>query len=554
MLTNYHTLHALVQAWRADLVGCVLGDAYSQVRDELTLALASPETTWMVRCSVQGGLHYLFRGEGYNKARRNVATLFDAAIDHRVVDVRIAERDRMLYLDLEDGLTLQIVLFGPRANVFLTGRDGRVVEAFKHDEKHRGAPAPTPRAAPAVPTFEVFETRWPGRGKTVERALTSAFPLLDQMLAAEVRHRAGVPDGDPEACTEAERRQLFEAARDLFDAFAAPEPCVYWDDRRPEAFALVPLQTMAAAYEEERFETLDDAVRVYVRRLLADRHFRRLYEPLEQALAQAADDYARKADRMLEELSHESRAERYEHWGHLLMAQAAGQPAGADEITLPDLFAEAPEAPAVTIPLDPKRTGVENAERYYAKARQTRQAREHAERRLDEMVTKADEAAALLEELRGLERAADVETFRKDEAARLAPFVASSAADVDRVPFRRFALSDRYELWVAKNARQNDELTFRHAQKYDLWFHARGVPGSHAVLRLPHRDAEPPRGVLEQAAGIAAYYSKARGSGLVPVMMAPRKYVRKPKGAPAGAVLVEHEEVLLVEPRAPQGV
>ena len=126
-----------------------------------------------------------------------------------------------------------------------------------------------------------------------------------------------------------------------------------------------------------------------------------------------------------------------------------------------------------------------------------------------------------------------------------------SAGAAPRLPFRRFVLDEGYEVWVGRNARQNDALTFDHARKYDLWMHARGVGGSHAVLRLPNRDARPGKPLLERAAAIAAYFSKAQGSSLVPVMMAPRKYVRKPKGAAPGAVVVEREEVLLVEPGLP---
>ncbi len=81
--------------------------------------------------------------------------------------------------------------------------------------------------------------------------------------------------------------------------------------------------------------------------------------------------------------------------------------------------------------------------------------------------------------------------------------------------------------------------------------HARGLPGAPAVLRLPNRDAQPPKAVVRRAAAVAAYYSKGRGSKLVPVMVTERKYVRSPSGSPPGAVRAEREEVLLVEPRLP---
>lgn len=554
MVANYFTLKALVEAWRADLTGAIVGDAFSQVRDELTLALAKPGDEWMLRLSVQAPFHFIFRSEGYSKARRNVATLFEAAFDRTVTAVRIAEHDRMLYLDLDDGGCFQIMLFGPRANVFLVDAGDLVVEAFQADGEWSGRPAPEARPAPRVNTFDAFEARWRANRKTTEQAVASALPLFDRTLAAEVMHRAGVATEAPDACTPAERRALFEAAGRLRAELEAPEPRIYWRGRFADTCSLVALHHLEdhpEGLQEERFASVDEAVRVFVRRSLAQRRFRELYEPLEKGLAGAAAHYRQSAERMLEELARESRAGRYERWAHLLMAAAADVPAGADEVTLPDLFAGAP-GPSVTIPLDPALSAVENAQRYYDRARRTRRAREEAEERLVDTEARAREAERLLAQLRAIETFSELEAFRKEEAAPLSRFTSDEEVAQDRIPFRRFVLANGYEVWVGRNARQNDLLTFRYAQKHDRWMHARGVPGSHAVLRLPHRQAEPGRPLLERAAAIAAYYSKAQGSSLVPVMVTERKYVRKPKGAPPGAVVVEREEVLLVEPRLPE--
>lgn len=548
MITNYHTLAALVREWTPDLTGCVIGDAFSQSRDELTLAFARPDHEWMLRASVQMPLHYVFRTEGYSKARRNVATLFEPAFGCTVTGLRLAERDRLLYMDLDGGLCIQLMLFGPRANIFLTDAAGTVLEAFQSDADWSGRPAPAPQPAPIVDTFEAFEARWRTDRKHTEQALTAALPLFDRLLAAEVLHRAGVTAERPGACTATERRALFDAAEALRTELRQPAPRIYWRGRFAEAFSLVELRHLSTL-EAEPFDSVDDAVRVFVRRTLAQRQFRAQYEPLEAALeAAVANDRAR-TERMLEELSHGSRADRYEHWGHLLMASQALVPPGAEKVTLPDLFAA--DETHVTIPLEPSLSAVENAQRYYDRARRTRRAREEAEARLVETERRAREAERLLERLRQIDALPGLETFRKAEAAALAPFAGKAQENEDHVPFRRFALPQGYEVWVGRNAKQNDLLTFRYAQKHDLWMHARGVPGSHAVLRLPHRQAVPGRPLLEQAAAIAAYYSKAQGSSLVPVIVAPRKYVRKPRGAAPGAVVVEREEVLLVEPRLP---
>jgi len=87
-------------------------------------------------------------------------------------------------------------------------------------------------------------------------------------------------------------------------------------------------------------------------------------------------------------------------------------------------------------------------------------------------------------------------------------------------PYRQFELEGGYEVWVGRHARENEQLTFHEARKYDYWLHARGVPGAHVILRVPNRNQKPPRRILEMAASIAAYFSEARHSSLVPVQVA----------------------------------
>lgn len=549
MVNNFYTLQALVREWRGDLVGTTVGDAFSQVRNELSLAFAHPEREQMIRCSVERPLLFIFRSAGYSKARRNVATLFEPAFDREVEEVRIAKRDRMIYLDLAGGWRFQIMLFGARANVFLVDAEGFVVEAFRNSEKHAGEEAPDPRAAPQPETFEAFEERWRPERNTTAQALSSAIPLFDRTLAEETIYRAEVETDDPAACTEEERRALFAAANALRKELEDPVPRIYGEEHFPNLFSLVDLHHRKEP--EERFPTVDEAVRIFVRRRLAEAHFERLYDPLEKALEDATERNRQRAERVRSELMDAGRADRYEHFGHLLMAMPGKVPEGAEEVTLPDLFSE--EQEPVTIPLDPARSAVENAERYYDKAQAARREREHAQGRLEDAEERAAESEVLLEELRQIETLDALKKFRKAEAERLAPFISGEEEGIERLPFRRFDLGSGYEVWVGKNARQNDELTFHHAQKYDLWMHARGLPGAHAVLRLPNRDADPPKRIVHQAASIAAYYSKGRGSKLVPVMVTERKYVRSPSGAPPGAVRAEREEVLLVEPRLPAG-
>ena len=118
-------------------------------------------------------------------------------------------------------------------------------------------------------------------------------------------------------------------------------------------------------------------------------------------------------------------------------------------------------------------------------------------------------------------------------------------------PFRIFSVVGGYEVWVGKSSANNDLLTMKYAKPNDLWFHVRGASGSHTVLKVPGGSEKPPKEAIRQAASIAVYYSKMRKAGRVPVAYCERKYVRKPKGMAAGAVILEREEVIFVEPKLP---
>jgi predicted ribosome quality control (RQC) complex YloA/Tae2 family protein len=105
-----------------------------------------------------------------------------------------------------------------------------------------------------------------------------------------------------------------------------------------------------------------------------------------------------------------------------------------------------------------------------------------------------------------------------------------------------------YHIWIGKNAKANDILTLKYAFKEDLWLHAKDVPGSHVVIKYK-AGKNFPKDVIERGAQLAAYYSKRKNETLCPVAVTSKKFVRKRKGDPAGAVVVEREEVIMVEPK-----
>lgn len=115
---------------------------------------------------------------------------------------------------------------------------------------------------------------------------------------------------------------------------------------------------------------------------------------------------------------------------------------------------------------------------------------------------------------------------------------------------RTYLLPGDWTVWVGRTDADNDRLSIKLAAPNDWWFHVRGMPGSHVVLRCD-RGEEPDRETLKRAASVAAYHSKARGGGVVPVSATLARYVTKPRGAKPGTVQIRKEIVLKVRPALP---
>jgi predicted ribosome quality control (RQC) complex YloA/Tae2 family protein len=207
------------------------------------------------------------------------------------------------------------------------------------------------------------------------------------------------------------------------------------------------------------------------------------------------------------------------------------------------------------VTLDPRLKPHEQAQRWYHKARRLRRGLETTGSRVSDAEQKVDRLDALI---------AATEEHLDSSDAKVSEAFAQLKALVARAPtrqrirvqeksarFRRFRSPGGLAIWVGRNNQENDELTLHAAHKDDLWFHAQQTPGSHVLLRSHALAQSPPHQDVLAAAGTAAYYSKARTSQKVPVIYTLAKYVRKPRKAAAGKVVVEREKSIMVEPALP---
>jgi predicted ribosome quality control (RQC) complex YloA/Tae2 family protein len=121
----------------------------------------------------------------------------------------------------------------------------------------------------------------------------------------------------------------------------------------------------------------------------------------------------------------------------------------------------------------------------------------------------------------------------------------------DQARILHYTLPGGWQVWVGRTDADNDRLSLHLAKPNDWWFHVRGMPGSHVLLRA-RPEADPDRDTLKRAAAIAAYHSKARTAGVVAVSCTRVRYVTKPRDAPPGTVQIRKEIVLKVRPEAPE--
>lgn len=255
---------------------------------------------------------------------------------------------------------------------------------------------------------------------------------------------------------------------------------------------------------------------------------------------------ARRAEALRADLDKAGRYRDYNRYGELLKANLGGLEAGRDRATVVDYFD--PALPELVIPLDPAKGPTGNMEEYFKKHRKFIAAERAIRPRLEAAERELDRLRAQREAvLDGAWNPPEPATAARHSAPRGSRPATTGKGTAKRSgPFRRFTSSDGLPIYVGRNARENEELTLRFAHSDDLWLHARGVPGSHVVVRL-EKGTDPPQETLRDAATLALLYSDLKKSGKGEVIYTRRKWVRKAKGHQPGTVTVTQEKSLFVQ-------
>ena len=467
----------------------------------------------------------IFQDKHRGAKKSNVTEFFNELKNERVRELQLAEEDRILTMHFESGQKLLFQVFGNKPNVFLIEKE-IILESFKGGKELKGQPEPKPRAPRDKP--------WPDKELSAKRAILYFYPAFPRHLVQPVIEQYNLDEKSMD--------EVKGVADSLVKAMLnEPEFRILKDGN----LCLIP-ERLLPADNLEIFDNVNDAIRFAYYKTSRERRLSARIQTFKPKLEETLNRNESTINQLEDAEKGLERAEKYEEYGHLLMAHAHQKTnEGTESITVPNFY---DDNKPVEIPLKPKQSIAENAQRYYDKSAKAVRSVEESKNRLKKLKKETQKLKSVIRSFEEIDRIYEFEEWFKeneDELKRLG--VLSKAKQVTSLPYRRTTV-EGYEVWIGKNAKSNDKLT-TDAHKEDVWLHARGVSGSHVVIRMNNQKEMPPKRVIIKAASLAAWHSKAKGSNLVPVIVSKRKYVTKPKGAPAGSVRVQREEVEMVQPQ-----
>lgn len=462
------------------------------------------------------------------------------------------------YNDLGDlsVFALYCELMGKHSNIILVNEKGVIVDAIKHvglgmssvrfvmPGLEYSAPPAQDKQDPSVAAAADFSAALSMAGMSIAKALSNAFFGLSPAVAAQLVARYT----DKTECTqlsEAEREELAERLAAFYaDMAQGKEKASAVLNALGETEAVYPFAIAGGGIKlyDSIGEALDSLYINSDRREWAKRHGASARKVLQNNIERCEKKLALYADA----LNSGEQMEKCRLYGELLTANLHSLKSGTDTAAVDNYYADPVER--IAIPLDRQLTPGENAQRYYKKYQKLKAARDMAivqreqtlneldylEGQLDNLTkcTAENELSELIEELK------DQGYIKRDKGGKKKMKLAASKP-------MHFVSSTGADIYVGKNNRQNDELTLRFASPNDIWMHTKNIPGSHVIVKGA---SEQDTATMTEAALLAAYYSRARGSENVAVDYTPRKYVKKPAGAKPGMVIYTTNKTAYVTP------
>jgi predicted ribosome quality control (RQC) complex YloA/Tae2 family protein len=571
---DFTTLNAICHELRQDWVPAKLEQVYQRDRFTIAIALRTIHKRGWLSLSWHPQAAHLTIGDPpprnpdtftfSQQLRHQLGGLALVAIEfvapwERALDLQFSKRpgDPALW-------HLYVEIMGKYSNVILVNQENQIVTASHQVSSNQSRVRPIQTGQPyelppalndPIPTLE--RSRWQDRVSLVPGAirknLMQNYRGLSSALVLSMLQDANIdPNRSTAELTESDWQNLFERWQFWLKTLETAEFRPGWT---PSGYTVMGWDLV------QPVETVREIVDRYYRDQLNQQVFKQLHHQITQRLNTLLNKLRQKRDSFLSRLDQSDQAEQSKQQADLLMAHLHLWEPGMKSIELPDFETSEP----VKIPLNPEKNAVLNAQDFYKKHQKLKRTRAAIEPLLADVQSEIDyleqvevAVAALYEVLaqsNSYQTADDLEALEeiRDELTQQGYLEASEYRKIQEKdegshPYK-FTTPSGFELWVGRNNRQNDQLTFRQANEYDLWLHTQEIPGSHVLLRLEPGAAAEEKD-LQFAANVAAYFSRARQSEQVPVVYTEPRHVYKPKGAKPGTVIYKQERVIWGQPQA----
>ena len=477
----------------------------------------------------------------------------------RILNFRIEHLDEMGDLRTKQ---LIVELMGKHSNIIFCDENDVIIDSIKHISamvssvrevlpgKNYFIPHTQDKANPLETDREQFMERIFAGSQPCFKALYSSFTGLSPAISHEICYRAG---GDADlssaALDENGRQALWEAFFRLMEEVRSERfsPCIVYEGGKPPVPAEYAALTLTSYPADRRkdFSSISALLEEYYAEKNTVTRIRQRSSDLRRIVSTALERNVKKYDLQVKQMQDTKKRDKYRVYGELLNTYGYSAEPGAKSFTCPNYYT----GEELSIPLDPTLTAGENAKKYFEKYNKLK-------RTFEALSQLTLETGAEVEHLESISASLDIAQKEEDLVQIREELIESGylrrkggrnakKARVTSVPFH-YISGDDYDIYVGKNNYQNEELTFRFASGGDWWFHAKGIPGSHVIVKS--KGGELPDATFEDAARLAAYYSRGRGAEKVEVDYTEKKNVKKPAGGKPGFVVYYTNYSMMITP------
>ena len=381
-------------------------------------------------------------------------------------------------------------------------------------------------------------------GKAIYTAVTGISPLISEELC----FRAGLDSSaSTSALSDLEKIHLARTFSHLKEDISQHHyyPNIVYDGNAPVEFSSTKLSCYGEL-REQTSESISAILREYYAARNAVTRIRQKSSDLRKITSTHLERSRKKYQIQLKQLEDTKKKEKYRIWGEMINTYGYSLEPGADHLDCENYY----DGKQIRVPLDSQLSAHDNSVKYFERYAKLKRTYEAVSQQIEETQTEIDQLESIQTWLDIAADEADLYQIRQELIAGgfLRSRPSGSGKQKQRVTSKplHYISADGFHIYVGKNNFQNEELSFKLASGSDWWFHAKGIPGSHVILRCEGK--EPPISTFEDAGRLAAYYSKGKNADKVEVDYIQKKHLRKPPAAKPGFVIYHTNWSMLIEP------